>query len=400
MNYKLQIISNGNKYFNLDYDNTILSTINSFSDLEAFDYTLIDLNYNKLWNFNKDQNKFEEDINIKTLTDSIKDYDKIIIIIPSNEEYAISEFLSPEKKQIKNDTTIITRFLNDYFGITQISLDYGKNETEIEDEKIESDFYFKDTSNFNILTKTNTNKPTTIQRRNIVLTTLQLSYGEDIQNFINQIFYQSTEDIPDWFDEIEMFDDEKQKNTITKSKKEIKKFNEIINNAEEKLKENNYYKSILYTQDKPLEKTVRNILQEILQYNLSDFKDEKRADFLIVLDDITFIGEIKGVNSNLKNSHLAQLNVHYENRKDLLKEKNIDENLKPIIVINRFKKYPPEKRKPIDEEQINLAINKYNNTLIITVECLLVLYEQYKNQEITTEEIKNKFKDEKGLFKP
>lgn len=79
MNYKLQIISDENRYFNLDFENLALSTINRFSALEAFDYTLIDLNYNKLWNYKNEQSKFEEDINIKTLTDSIKENDKIII---------------------------------------------------------------------------------------------------------------------------------------------------------------------------------------------------------------------------------------------------------------------------------------------------------------------------------
>ena len=51
MNYKIQIISDENRYFNLDFENLAFSTINRFSALEAFDYTLIDLNYNKLWNY-------------------------------------------------------------------------------------------------------------------------------------------------------------------------------------------------------------------------------------------------------------------------------------------------------------------------------------------------------------
>ena len=169
------------------------------SPLEAFDYTLIDLNYNKLWNYKKEQRKFEEDTNIKTLTDSINETDKIIIILPSNKEYHITDTFSSETKQIKNDTTIITKFLNDYFGIEEITLAYGVNETIIDDKEIRSDFYFQDTPNFKILTKNSIHKPTTIQRKNYVLTTIQLSYGGDIKNFINQIFSPSIENIPDWF---------------------------------------------------------------------------------------------------------------------------------------------------------------------------------------------------------
>ena len=206
--------------------------------------------------------------------------------------------------------------------------------------------------------------------------------------------------MPKWFEKIEMFDDKEKKLIIEQNEQKIESLKNEIITAENKLKENNNYKSILYTQEKPLEKTVRNILQELINYDLSDFKDEKREDFLIELEHVTFIGEIKGVNSNLKNSHLAQLNLHYAHRRDILKEKNIEENLKPIMVINRFKEYPPEKRKPIDQEQINLAINNYHGTLIITVESLLKLCEKFKNEEITTKEIINRFKNEKGLFKP
>ena len=72
------------------------------------------------------------------------------------------------------------------------------------------------------------------------------------------------------------------------------------------------------------------------------------------------------------------------------------ENLKPLMIINRFREYPPEKRKPIDKEQIKFAIEKYEHTLIITVENLLQLFEQFKEGKITTDEIIEKLKKEEG----
>lgn len=399
MNYKIQIISDENRYFNLDFENLAFSTINRFSALEAFDYTLIDLNYNKLWNYNKEQSKFEEDINIKTLTDSIKENDKIIIILPSNKEYKINDTLSSETKQIKNDTTIITKFLNDYFGIEEITLAYGVNETIINDEEIGSDFYFQDISNFKILTKNIISKPTTIQRRNYVLTTIQLSYGEDIKNFINQIFSPSVESIPDWFDEIEMFDDKEQKLQIKENEDKIKSLEEDITTAENKLKENNYYKSILYKQGKPLVKVVFKILEEMLNCDLSKFKDVYKEDFLLEFDDVTFIGEIKGVNSNVKNRHLSQLDDHVSDREDYLKENNLEENIKPLLIENTFIETKPSEREEVDDATIEKAKEKYQS-LIITSIPFLELYQSFKNGEITTEEIKNRFKDEIGLFKP
>lgn len=399
MNYKIQIISDENRYFNLDFENLAFSTINRFSALEAFDYTLIDLNYNKLWNYNKEQSKFEEDINIKTLTDSIKENDKIIIILPSNKEYKMNDTLSSETKQIKNDTTIITKFLNDYFGIEEITLAYGVNETIINDEEIGSDFYFQDISNFKILTKNIISKPTTIQRRNYVLTTIQLSYGEDIKNFINQIFSPSVESIPDWFDEIEMFDDKEQKLQIKENEDKIKSLEEDITTAENKLKENNYYKSILYKQGKPLVKVVFKMLEEMLNCDLSKFKDVYKEDFLLEFDDVTFIGEIKGVNSNVKNRHLSQLDDHVSDREDYLKENNLEENIKPLLIENTFIETKPSEREEVDDATIEKAKEKYQS-LIITSIPFLELYQSFKNGEITTEEIKNRFKDEIGLFKP
>ena len=61
------------------------------------------------------------------------------------------------------------------------------------------------------------------------------------------------------------------------------------------------------------------MLEKMLNYNLSEFKDDYKEDFLIEFNDITFIGEIKGVNSNLKNKHLSQLDDHVSDREDYLK---------------------------------------------------------------------------------
>ena len=273
------------------------------------------------------------------------------------------------------------------------------NETIINDKEIGSDFYFHDISNFKILTKNIISKPTTIQRRNYVLTTIQLSYGEDIKNFINQIFDPSVESIPDWFDEIEMFDDKEQKLQIKENEDKIKSLEEDITTAENKLKENDYYKSILYKQGKPLVKVVFKMLEEMLDCDLSKFKDVYNEDFLLEFDDVTFIGEIKGVNSNVKNRHLSQLDDHVCDRQDYLKENNLEENIKPLLIENTFIKTKPSEREEVDDETIKKAKDKYQS-LIITSMPFLELYQTFKNGKITTEQIKNRFKDEIGLFKP
>ncbi|ALT69319.1 hypothetical protein [Methanobrevibacter millerae] len=389
---KIQLINN-NGYYNLNNLDITLSSIHSFSDIELFDYNIIDLNLKELWIYNTEERKFKEDKNIKTLTETISENDNIIIILPSNDEYVLESYLQNENNQLKNDSEIITTFLRDYFNIAKIILSYGKNETNFGDYNLEADFYFKEISNFNIITKNIIKKPTTIKRRNITLTTLQLHNGQDIENFINLIF-ETNENIPKWFDNIEMFDDKEQKSLIDNNKQQILSLEKEISISETKLQENNYYKSILYEQGKPLEKVVRDILQDMLKKDLSKFKDIGNEDFLIEFPDITFIGEIKGVSRNLINSHLGELNLNYEKRRDL----NNCENLKPLLIINRFRKYSPEKRKPVENEQIELAKTKYG-ILIITVESLLEIYDEFKKDNITCEEIKEMFKDEIGLLK-
>ena len=58
-----------------------------------------------------------------------------------------------------------------------------------------------------------------------------------------------------------MFDDKEQKSLIDNNKQQILSLEKEISISETKLQENNYYKSILYEQGKPLEKVVRDIRQ-------------------------------------------------------------------------------------------------------------------------------------------
>ena len=191
-----------------------------------------------------------------------------------------------------------------------------------------------------------------------------------------------------------MFDDKEQKLQIKENEDKIKSLEEDITNAENKLKENNYYKSILYKQGKPLVKVVFKMLEEMLNCDLSKFKDIYKEDFLLEFDDVTFIGEIKGVKRNLTNNHLSELDVHFTRRQDEVE----DENLQPILIANRFINRPPYERDPVNHKQIELAENKYK-CLIVDSYDLLRLFEKFKKEEINAKEIKDIFNREVGLFK-
>ena len=297
---------------------------------------------------------------------------------------------------MKNHLISVYKQIYEYYPLNQLKLIFGKNVTHIQENEFNADFYFSNlTDDCEIITKNSNNNVTSIEHEDIIYTTLDFKNTEDLLTFIS--FYEEFigEDIetPDWFNEINMFDDLDQKQLIEENTDKILELETENKEAQEKLDKNNEYKSILYKQSKPLENAVRSILEELLDYDLSDFKDIGHEDFLIELDDVTFIGEIKGINKNVTTNHLSKLDVHFTRRQDKIK----DENLQPILIVNRFLDRKPEKREPVNQEQIKLAENKYKCLIIDSLE-LLILFEKFKNGEIETESIKNRFNEEIGLF--
>ena len=164
----------------------------------------------------------------------------------------------------------------------------------------------------------------------------------------------------------------------------------------QKLKKNERYKSILITNGYDLSSIVFEMLENLLKCNLSGFTDENKEDFLIKKENVTFIGEIKGITSNVKSENVAQVDRHYYSYLDKLKEANITENVKQLLIITPFRNKPLSEREAVNEDQINLA--KRNNSLIITTDVFLKTFELFVSGEIKTEKIITAFQNEVGLF--
>lgn len=396
MDSKIQLITSRPEYLNYD-DNIRVSYFDNYRSVDSYKYNIIDLNDPKLWDYNSSNKKFKNSDDIKTLINAIKDNEsksEFIITIPIDLKFKIESF-SYSESWLRNEPKIINKFLNEYFNLTDLDLIYGKNNTQIGEKKYEAGFHIKSqNSNYIILTKNTNDKITSVKYKNLILTTLQLTNRMEVINFINHTLLKEEIEIPDWFDEINMFDDLDQKKLIEENTDKIHKLETENKEAQEKLDKNNEYKSILYKQSKPLENAVKSIIGELLDYDLSDFEDIGHEDFLIELDDVTFIGEIKGTKKNITNNHLSKVDVHFTRRQGKIK----NENLQPILIANRFIERPIENREPVNHEQIKCAETKYKCLIIDSLE-LLKLFEKFKKGEINTEEIKNRFNDEIGLFK-
>lgn len=157
------------------------------------------------------------------------------------------------------------------------------------------------------------------------------------------------------------------------------------------------YKSILITNGDKLVNVVTEILENIFEISLKDFIDNKREDFLFEKDGVTYIGEVKGITTNVKHTNITQLSVHYSNYLDELQEKNIEVGeVRKLLIVNYERNKDISERDEANEMQINLA--KKQETLIIDTKSLLDLYELLLNGSISRESIIDYINDNFGLI--
>lgn len=387
-------------------------TFNSFSapfSPDDFDINIIDLN--SIWHNSKSEKI--TDIDIMNDLDSLKEMmlksqkSKFVLICPYNQKYNyISRSLRtsfPRSKVLKDIisefSTIIDFLLPDE---NNVDLTYERTRTLINDEKIlMADFYFEDFTE--MLTKSSTDKVTTIKIDDrFYITTLNFCLGYNdfagnVINFLEKIkLIVNKEPIPEWISSMNLFDDAKQIEKIASQEAIISNAKLEIEKSQEILSKNLHYKSILYSNGNELVKVVFEILEIILKCDLSNFNDEKREDFLIKKSNITFVGEIKGVSGSVKNDNISQLEVHYRRYLDKLQEENRNENVKALLIINPNRNRPIEKREKIHQNQLELAIR--NGSLIIQTYDLLKIFEAFKQNKISSEEIEDIFIDKIGIL--
>lgn len=401
----IQILTYSGKGNDYKGDDILVSSIHNPRSLDEFDINIISLAEEKMWvNFNDDKGSINDYQDLYSLSEMIRNSGKtkVIIILPQNVKYYYDYRSNGnyynrccELKNIISELRweTLTKL---YTPCQYINIAFENTVTKIGNEDVEASFYFNTTEN-NILVSYKSGKPTAIICRNVILSTLNLKNYERVINFLKEInLIQDKQDAPKWIEDIKMFDDTQQFEIIEKNNLTIKVASDNIASAMEKINKNNEYKSILYTTGEELVKVVFEILENMLGCNLSQFVDKKKEDFLFEKNGLVFIGEIKGVNHNVKSENISQLDVHYQGYLEENEDKDQD-SVKAILIMNHQKNKALNIREPVHEKQVSLA--KRNGSLIIESVTLLKLFEKYLAGSISQEGCLELLKTNTGLLK-
>lgn len=373
------------------HPNCTITTLGAPQSLDEFDVNVIDLSLSSVWkNYEGSKNSITCMNHFKSLQSMVerKEKSKILFILPGN---LLFEYGAHHSKILLKDMMV------EFLGMLDMLLPdkqyfprcvYENTKTRINNREFLAAFYFVDDPCLTVHTRSlKSQKSTTVSFSNEqYATTLQFEGDiERLVDFIKTTFgYHDDIPVPVWATEYIFFDDSIQKSLITEKEALIKKAQSEIACAEDKLKENQRYKSILYTNGSALVEVVQKILEEVMDCDLSSFVDVKKEDFLFQIGNHTFIGEVKGVTSNVKYEHVTQLEVHYRHYLDQLNEEGKEVNeIHLLLIINPFRTKPLEERETIHHDQIDLA--KRNGSLIITTHVLLQLFECYRIGTISRE---------------
>lgn len=404
---KIQVISYEKRIkYGIEHNYTY-SSLNEPRAFDEFDINIISLQTEELWRYTgTTQSSINAMKDFDSLQVLIGDAKKSIVIICLPQNYKYKYYYSSGSYNRSEQLKDMLPSLEDYLKhllwcLDSYSLVYENSNTLCNKSEIKAAFYFR---NISIAEKSLTeskggNHITTVKNNdNIILTTLDISDSNaPINDLLSAIgIIDSKEDIPEWMNDYRCFDDAEQEMLIKTANEEIDKQQKIIDEATEKLEENLYYKSVLYTNGSALVESVFDMLEKMLGCDLSGFVDKKEEDFKIVLPEVTFIGEIKGIGSNVKNENVSQLDLHCQTYQDYLDTEGLTEKIKGILIINPLRSKPPRDRDDVHEKQIELA--KRYGSLIITTEILLLLFEAYLAGKVSSERILELFISKTGLL--
>ena len=375
--------------------NFCISKISEPRSFDEFDYNIVDFNDGQLWKFDKN----------KSICLDIKGFARLLSKILKETKKSNTLIIMPQNittGEIGGDGWTISTSNIKISSIIQYFPDslspmicnfptirYEKSVTKIDDDIFLSDFVF-DESIYRSLKKSNGGKDVVLDIEGIYVTTLDIKDNNEVGVMLDFILSQYHKSIaPEWISNIEYFSNR----SYLSEKDEVLKQLDVL---EKEISKNNKIKSILYSTGDELVGVVKEILVDIFKPTDSHFTDVKKEDFRFEFEDVNFMVEIKGINTNVKNSNIAQCKKHVT---DLIAEDDTKSpgNVKGLLIVNPQRDIEPSKREPIHTEQISYAKNEV--ILIITTLELLKLYQAYTKDEVVSNKCFEIFKNNVGEFK-
>jgi len=375
--------------------NFCISKISEPRSFDEFDYNIVDFNDGQLWKFDKNKSICLDIKGFARLLSKILQETKksnTLIIMPQNittgeiggDGWTISTYNIKISSIIQYFPDSLSPMIRNFPTIR-----YEKSVTKIDDDIFLSDFVF-DESIYRSLKKSNGGKDVILDIEGIYVTTLDIKDNNEIGVMLDFILSQYHKSIaPEWISNIEYFSNR----SYLSEKDEVLKQLDVL---EKEISKNNKIKSILYSTGDELVGVVKEILVDIFKLTDSHFTDLKKEDFRFEFEDVNFMVEIKGINTNVKNSNIAQCKKHVT---DLIAEDDTKSpgNVKGLLIVNPQRDIEPGKREPIHANQISYA--KSEGILIITTLELLKLYQAYTKDEVVSNKCFETFKNNVGEFK-
>lgn len=397
----IQMLTYGRRTESFEGRDMVINTFHDAQSLDEFDINIINLNSREVWrNADKDRNKINGGNDLRSLSSMMHNSTKtrIVIIFPQNMNFEYFYYGGRYTKacELKDMLMLMMKEILSilHYPFRGLGLYYENTKTKVGSKEIGASFHFSDDEKA-LLKSIKSDKATTIEWGDAILTTLYLKDYDDIMTFLSAInLLSEKEEIPEWVRTIKMFDDNAQSGIIEDNHATIQTALENIEAAQKVLDKNNEYKSILYTKGDELVRVVFEMIEQMFGCDLSGFEDKYDEDFLFQADGVTFIGEIKGVSHNIKSDNISQLERHYQN---YLEEHEEEEGkIKALLIMNHQKNKPLQEREPVHERQVSLA--KRNGSLIIETPVLLKLFEKYRMGELDRKKWLEAVKENTGLL--
>ncbi|EMB67738.1 hypothetical protein SMU26_01556 [Streptococcus mutans 3SN1] len=396
---KIQLINYSGRN-DKNYDVTECSSFGNVMSPDMYDLNIIDLSSEYLWkndSWNPDYSILSSDNDLKTLRYSIDNSKstRIICVLPRNILFRTESSNSYSSSRLLKDMLDeFLQHLRKIVVVNNVTIFYEKTVTTIENTKMGADFYFytrhsrvngEQIINFeNTIYSDGSKKLVSYTTDRYTLTTLQFEDSEALNKYLNRIYRDdSEEEYPQWFEEINFFDDNIQKEAIETEERQIVESKQKIELAQENLKENKHFESILFKTGQTLEEILVSMLKEMFDVN-SEFIDTKDEDFSFEKNGIHYLFEFKGLTKDVKKSNISQLTTHAYKYAE--RNKIADDSIKRIIIVTRYKDRAPKDRLPISHNVIEVAKNSINNVLIIDTVQFLKMFEKYRSGELSSEQ--------------